>query len=236
MPEEWPKGIIGLMDNEKPLEGVVGYWDSQWKTVEGREPWSTPESYVAEAIASIAVTNRTEGARALDMGSGTGRHARLLAESGYAVAACDASPAAVKALEEMASALGLPITAARCDMRALPYEDSSFDLAIAWNVIYHGSRAEITEALRELRRVLRPSGILIATLLPTSNAFYGKGRRIDEHCFAGAVGGDRAHPHCYLSREEALEELSGFEVIDFIEADHGNYPGAWHWRIKAVKL
>jgi SAM-dependent methyltransferase len=44
-----------------------------------------------------------------------------------------------------------------------PVEDASFSLAIAWSVFTHVSQEHATEYLREMRRILRPTGMLVST-------------------------------------------------------------------------
>lgn len=48
----------------------------------------------------------------------------------------------------------------RADVQALPFEDDAFDLALANHMLYHVP--DLPRALRELRRVLRPGGTLVA--------------------------------------------------------------------------
>lgn len=45
------------------------------------------------------------------------------------------------------------------DVQALPFDDGSFDLVLANHMLYHVP--DIGQAVRELRRVLRPSGLLV---------------------------------------------------------------------------
>lgn len=60
--------------------------------------------------------------------------------------------------------LGMPLAArfryAEADIQALPYDDSSFDAVIANYMLYHAP--DLGKAIAELRRVLRPGGVLLA--------------------------------------------------------------------------
>jgi SAM-dependent methyltransferase len=47
------------------------------------------------------------------------------------------------------------------DICALPFEDASFDAIISSNAIYHEWVSDIAAALHEMRRVLRPNGVLV---------------------------------------------------------------------------
>ncbi|MFC5286246.1 class I SAM-dependent methyltransferase [Actinokineospora guangxiensis] len=96
--------------------------------------------------------------RVLDVGGGTGVHARWLAADGHAVHVVDAVPGHV------AEAARLPgVTAAVADARALPAGDGAYDAVLLLGPLYHllaaaDRRAALTEALR----VLRPGGVLAA--------------------------------------------------------------------------
>ena len=53
---------------------------------------------------------------------------------------------------------------AQGDITNLPFGDSSFDVVICSSVLYHRWVGDVSLALRELRRVLRPGGLLIVNL------------------------------------------------------------------------
>lgn len=72
----------------------------------------------------------------------------------------DGSPGMVRESSEALSEAPW-IRAAVCDATALPYRSRTFDAATANHMLYHVP--ERRRALRELRRVLRPGGSLLAT-------------------------------------------------------------------------
>src|SRR5437016_3951647 len=47
------------------------------------------------------------------------------------------------------------------DICSMPFPDESFDAAICSSVLYHEWVADVGRALREIRRVLRPNGVLL---------------------------------------------------------------------------
>lgn len=113
-------------------------------------------------------------ARSLDVGTGTGANLRLLQELGYReVTGLDASDEAIRHCAEK----GLP-PVRRGDIGALPFADSNFDLVMATDVIEHVD--DDGQALRELRRVLSPGGIVLLTV-PAFQSLWGLQDRVSMH-------------------------------------------------------
>jgi SAM-dependent methyltransferase len=68
----------------------------------------------------------------------------------------------------------------------LPFEDASFDLAVLNDVIQHVHENEVAQSLRELRRVLRPSGALLVRTNGGLRGFRARDdwRKYDRHSLA----------------------------------------------------
>ena len=103
----------------------------------------------------------------LEIGCGEGRVARTLTALGYRVTATDAVPAMVAAAAAARSAERHLVA----DAAALPFAAASFDRVMAYNVLM--DVADMAAVLREVRRVLRPSGQLIASIV---HPFRDRGR------------------------------------------------------------
>ncbi len=95
--------------------------------------------------------------RILDAGCGTGSAFEILIDLGD-LTGVDPSRDALDA----AARLGLPVHLVRSPVERLPFSDGSFHMACVLDVLEHLDRDDL--ALAELRRVLRPDGILFVTV------------------------------------------------------------------------
>lgn len=104
--------------------------------------------------------------RVVDIGGGSGVHARALRDHGYDVELIDP----VQRHVDTARAAG--VTARLGDARDLPFADETFDVALLLGPLYHLSAASDRRlALAEAARVLKPGGILLAAALSRYVAF-----------------------------------------------------------------
>ena len=101
------------------------------------------------------LVEKTAPSRALDMGSGGGHVAYLMARHANAVAAVDLSAEMLAAVAETAKSKGLAnIETHRASVERLPFADGSFDLVVSRYSAHHWHDFE--GGLREARRVARP--------------------------------------------------------------------------------
>lgn len=95
--------------------------------------------------------------RVCDLGCGPGQIARYLHERGVDVFGIDLSPGMV----EQAQRANPGIHFQQGDMRALALSDDSLAGIAAFYSLIHIPRDEVASVLKELRRVLRPGGVLL---------------------------------------------------------------------------
>ena len=108
-----------------------------------------PRQFAFEVIAAA------QPRRVLEVGGGEGELAdRLVGELDVELVGIDQSEAMVA--EQRAKGIDARVG----DVRALPFEDGEFDVAVAAWMLYHVP--DLDGALAELARVLRPGGTLVA--------------------------------------------------------------------------
>lgn len=116
------------------------------------------------------------GWRVLDAGCGNGLYLKALRERKARAVGCDLSAG-------MLAAAGHPAVV-NADVVALPVRDGAFHVVLAPHMLYHV--ADRPRALRELRRVLKPRGILVAV---TNGARHGQPlRTLIERAANGGTG------------------------------------------------
>jgi ubiquinone/menaquinone biosynthesis C-methylase UbiE len=107
-------------------------------------------------------------ARVLDLGGGPGRYSIWLAQQGYRVTLADFSPELLALAREKAAEHGVDIDdfveANAADLGHFP--DGSFDAALCMGPLYHLIlEDDRRQVVSELRRVLKPGGMLFTTFL-----------------------------------------------------------------------
>lgn len=141
------------------FHSVAGYWEKLYE-----ESDLTSRVYQERknvALSWIEQFSLPAGARVLDLGCGAGYTAVALAHCGYQVYAVDSEQAMLEMTSRRAVAGGVKITTALADAHALTFADGTFDLVLALGVVpwLHSPR----NALREMRRVLKPGGFLVVS-------------------------------------------------------------------------
>ena len=95
----------------------------------------------------------------LDVGTGTGFFAILLAGMGHRVTGIDLTPAMIAEAKATAAAMNVPARFLVMDAMATAFADASFDVIVTRNLTW--TLPDTEQAYREWRRLLRPGGILL---------------------------------------------------------------------------
>jgi len=134
-------------------------------TVDGDDTsWTSWADNMADAPASSLIQElimpRKAGYQewAVDIGCGTGRAFIPLAEAGYRVLGFDPTARGLKASWQRTRQSGISAYPVQASAARLPLETASAAFVFAIGTLFHLSFMELTAALREIRRVLRPGG------------------------------------------------------------------------------
>ncbi len=115
--------------------------------------WIEPAS--ATVVASVGVGD-TE--RVLDVATGTGNAALVAAALGAEVTGLDLTPKLIEVARRRAQEAELRVELLEGDAENLPFDDDSFDVVHAHQVLQHVGDPVV--ALREMMRVARPGGVV----------------------------------------------------------------------------
>jgi ubiquinone/menaquinone biosynthesis C-methylase UbiE len=212
----------GVEANRKYHDRVAGKYDS----VYSGERWEIWETITWAGLKPHLP--RDLNAPIADLGCGTGRFGLRAAKSGYRVLLSDLSPKMVEAARKRADALRLT---ARCafliadvtDLSALSANQYALVMAQGDVLSFAGNP---DQAMREIRRILLPGGILSASVDQT---FAGLAHYIEKTDWAGLEKLAAHHQMEWLTQNTAERfpvhtftaeslrsrmEYAGFEVLD----------------------
>ena len=91
------------------------------------------------------------------------------------------------------------------DMRQLKFEDDSISFVYSYNSVFHMTKVDVIKSINEMKRVLKPKGILFVNFLTTNDFRCGQGVAIGENQYE-QMDNDIAIIHSYF--EEC--EVDGF--------------------------
>lgn len=143
--------------------------------------------------------NKVSG-RVLDVGSGPGRDAEILRSAGLNVVCLDASDQMVKLT------LAKNFESVCADLLELPFPDQSFEGVWAYTSLLHIAKKDISKALSEVKRVLKPNGTLGLGMIEGNSEIYKESPKVKSPRF-----------FAYYKKTELDKILSenGFQTVCF---------------------
>ncbi|MDX3245266.1 class I SAM-dependent methyltransferase [Streptomyces sp. ME18-1-4] len=215
-----------MANTERDLAGAQR---EHWQDTYAAHPGMYGEQPSAPAVHAAEVFKAAGAREVLELGAGHGRDALYFAREGFTVQATDFSPAGLEQLREAARAQAVAgqVTTAVHDVReALPLPDASVDAVFAHMLLCMAlSTREIHAAVGEIRRVLRPGGVLVYTVRHTGDAHYG----------AGTAHGDDIYEHAgfavhFFDRDLVDALADGWTLKEVHAFEEGDLPRRL-WRV-----
>ncbi|MGX5802885.1 class I SAM-dependent methyltransferase [Bradyrhizobium sp. Arg314] len=182
----------------------------------------------------IDFTGLAAGEKVLDVGCGTGSLTFELAKSAdlAEIQAIDFSPVFVAAAKEKNT--DPRVTISQADATALPFADNAFDRALALLVLHFVPEAG--KAVAEMRRVVRPGGVVAAVVWDHYGGMAGMRMMIDTVAALSESGRQMRNRYCFqpmmqpgeMKRtfvEQGLADVTETELM--VRMDYQNFDDYW---------
>ena len=154
------------------------HWDALYTRDPARRLAADPSPLAAECAALLA-----PGSLVLELGCGAGRDAAFFARAGHTVCATDFSTVAL-AVNRRRELSPPRLHYVALDTAApLPFTDATFAAVYARLSLHYFGDAVTRRVFREIRRVLRPDGLLCFLCKSIDDPLYGRGRQIEADMF-----------------------------------------------------
>lgn len=201
----------------------AGRQHEHWQATYQQHPGMYGQHVSQSGRHAIEVFHAARVHRVIELGAGQGRDTITLLQAGFSLHALDFSDTALRELRERAEQLGLAerlATTAHDVREPLPMADRSVDAVYAHMLLCMAlSTAELDALLAEIRRILRPGGLLIYTVRHVGDAHYGAGTPYGDDMFEN--GGFIVH----FFDHDLVERLAvGMEQRELFEFTEGELP------------
>lgn len=196
------------MGSQSIQSQLWGQRPGDWATIQ--EPTVKPCYQYALDLIRLKPTDTL-----LDVGCGTGYFISLAAPSGADITGFDATAPFIEAAKQRNPG----VTFLTGEMEELPFADNSFDFVTGFNSFQYA--ADVSNALKEARRVLKPQGKLIALI-------WGEKEDCEAASYLRAVGSLLPPPPpgapgpFALTEHHLLETIlqnTGFKILKSIDLD-----------------
>jgi SAM-dependent methyltransferase len=160
--------------------------------------------------------------KVLDLGCGAGRNLLYLANAGFEMYGIDIAEEGVKVLDTRLADSGL-----KADLRVgnildpLPYPDNFFDAVISIQVMQHGTEKQILKTILELKRIIKPNGLILVTLcgrIANGHIRYclvKTAQLIAPHTYKPTIGDEIGLTHYIYDKKRLLDHYRDFQMLKF---------------------
>jgi SAM-dependent methyltransferase len=202
-----------------PSAGQEGHWD---------KTYTENPAFFGEGSSGFAHTAlnlfRSAGVRSvLELGCGQGRDTLLFAKEGFHVTAMDYSETGLQKLQESARETGVSdcIAIRSFDVRKpLPFPDNSYDACYSHMLLcMELSATELRFLLGEIRRILKPGGLVLYSVRNTFDKHFGAGVHKSEEMYD--IGGFVVH---FFSEEKVRSLSEGYRILEISRKREGSLP------------
>ncbi len=154
----------------------------------------------------------SEDRRVLDCGAGGNCPPLSLFKSyGYQTVGVDFNQNQVAKAKHYAASRDQELNIQLGDMRTLDFDSNSFDLVYSYNSIFHLKKVEIDKAISEMKRVLKPGGLMFVNFLSVDDFRCGEGPHLGNNQYEQMD--DQPVIHSYFEYDEADSYFADMQFV-----------------------
>ncbi len=156
------------------------------------------------------------GARRVgDLGCGTGRHVVHLAQQGLECWGIDNAPTGLRLTSQWLNQVGAVAPLLLADSRfPLPFPDASFDGLLSTHVIHHARLEAVKNSAQEIRRIVRPGGLLLISVPFTMSEENHLAEEIEPGTYVPLQGSEKGLPHHIFGFDDLPELFMPCQVLE----------------------
>lgn len=199
---------------------VLKSWE-QFHGAPGAE-WSPAEDvvrfcarYIRARVGYNSYVEKRPVQTVLDLGCGSGRYTIFLAEQGLKVSAIDIAQSAVDMTKDWLKFRGLTGDVRQASIEELPFPDASFDALVSFGVLDHVLAPVAKKGIQEIRRVVKPGGLIHLNLRSTKAYHYGEGEQVEPGTFLIPDGPEKGLAQHFWNEEEIEQAFAGLKVLNW---------------------
>ncbi len=136
----------------------------------------------------------------------------LFHQHGYQTLGVEFSDSQAEAARKFGRKNGIDLNIVSGDMRHLPFADGSISFIYLFNTIFHMSKEESAQSLKEIERVLPQSGLCFVNFLSVEDGGYGEGKKLAKGEFWQQEE-DYETIHSYYEDDEADNYFTNFMIL-----------------------
>jgi ubiquinone/menaquinone biosynthesis C-methylase UbiE len=136
----------------------------------------------------------------------------IFAEHGYKTIGIDNNEKQIELAKDFEQNQDLDLGIVYGDMKHLPYEDNSISFIYSYNSIFHMSKKEIAETLREIRRVLPQGGLTFVNFASENDGRSTVGEKAGDGEYIQIEFGERVL-HSFFKENEAEQYFDGYKLL-----------------------
>lgn len=136
----------------------------------------------------------------------------LFKEHGYSTCGVEIDERAIDRARSFEEKNEISLGIVKGDMRALPFKDNEFSHVFSYNSIFHMTKVEIRKTMEEMKRVLKPGGLMFVNFASVNDFRYGQDEKAGEGEYLHPEGGELVL-HSYYDIDEADVYFEGMDII-----------------------